>query len=183
MKTIMSTKRLLLREIGRDDLPALGRIYSDDKCMRYYPSIKSPSEIDAWFETLAFQSYAQNGFGLWAMVDRVSNEVLGDCGITLQETPAGTEPEIGYHLWREFWGKGFASEAALACRGYALGPLGFERVVSITSPENIPSQAVARRVHDRLEIYKKWLTRTNSWVDRHLYISGRGEPNAALQPR
>ena len=64
MKTIMSTDRLLLREIGRDDVPALSRIYSDEECMRYYPSTKSPSEIDAWFETLAFQSYAKNGFGL-----------------------------------------------------------------------------------------------------------------------
>lgn len=173
MKTIMSTERLLLREIGRDDVSALSRIYSDEQCMRYYPSTKSRSEIDAWFEKLAFQSYAQNGFGLWAIVDRVSNEVLGDCGITLQDTPAGAEPEIGYHLWRDFWGKGFASEAALACRDFALGPLGFERVVSITTPENIPSQAVARRVHDKLEIYQKWLARTNSWVERHLYISER----------
>lgn len=171
MRTIISTERLLLREIERHDLPALSRIYSDQECMRYYPSIKSPAEIDAWFEKLAFHSYAQHGFGLWAMVDRISNEVIGDCGITLQETPAGTEPEIGYHVWRDFWGKGFASEAALACRSHALGPLGFKRVVSITSPENIPSQAVARRVHDRLEIYQKWLSRTNSWVERYLFIS------------
>lgn len=183
MKTIMSTERLSLREIERDDAPALSRIYSDAECMRYYPSAKSPSEIDAWFEKLAFQSYAQNGFGLWAIVDRMSNEVIGDCGITLQETPAGTEPEIGYHLWRGFWGKGYASEAALACRAYALGPLGLQRVVSITSPENIPSQAVARRVHDRLEIYQKWLTRTNSWVERYLYISERSELNTAPHPR
>lgn len=171
MGTIISTERLLLREIEGDDLAALGRIYSDRECMRYYPGTKSPAEIEAWFETLAFRSYAQHGFGLWAMVDRISNVVIGDCGITLQETPAGIEPEIGYHVWREFWGKGFASEGALACRNHALGPLKLKRVVSITSPENIPSQAVARRVQDRLETYRKWLPRTSSWVERYLYIS------------
>lgn len=171
MQAIISTERLSLREIERDDIPALSRIYADSECMRYYPSTKSPAEIEAWFEKLAFQSYAQHGFGLWAMVDRISHEVIGDCGITLQETPAGIEPEIGYHVWRDYWGKGFATEAALACRSYALGPLGLKRVVSITSPENTPSQAVARRVHDRLETYQKWLARTNSWVERYLYIS------------
>lgn len=173
MGTIIHTERLSLREVERDDLPALSRIYSDQACMQYYPGTKSPAEIEAWFETLAFQSYARHGFGLWAMVDRLSNEVIGDCGITLQETPAGMEPEIGYHLWRGFWGRGLATEAALACRNHALDTLGLKRVVSITSPENIPSQAVARRVHDRQEIYQKWLDRTQSWVDRFLYISER----------
>lgn len=181
MQTIMSTERLSLREIVPGDIPALSRIYMDQDCMRYYPGTKSPSEIAAWFEKLAFQSYAQHGFGLWAMVDRSSDAVIGDCGITLQETPKGMEPEIGYHVWRDLWGKGFASEAALACRNHALGPLGLRRVVSITSPENIPSQIVAQRVHDRLETYQKWLTRTNSWVERYLYISEADWPKAAPQ--
>lgn len=171
MPPILSTERLLLREIVPDDLPALARIYADPDCMRYYPAPKSAAETAAWFETLAFRSYAEHGFGLWAMVERRSNAVIGDCGITLQETPAGMEPEIGYHVWRDHWGQGFASEAALACRDHALGTMGFKRVVSITSPENIPSQAVARRVHDRMETYRKWLTRTNCWVERYLYIS------------
>nr|WP_323131669.1 GNAT family N-acetyltransferase [Agrobacterium tumefaciens] len=87
--------------------------------MQYYAGIKSHSETRAWFEELAFDSYSRHGFGLWAVVDATSNEIIGDCGITLQQTPAGLEPEIGYHLWREFWGQGFATEAAIACRDYA----------------------------------------------------------------
>ncbi|MDQ4404959.1 MULTISPECIES: GNAT family N-acetyltransferase [unclassified Rhizobium] len=72
-------------------------------------------------------------------------------------------------FWREFWGQGFAAEAAIACRDYAFQNLGLRRVVSITSSDNIPSQKVAQRVHDRKEIYQKRLRGT--LVDRYLYIS------------
>lgn len=168
---ILHTERLRLRKIEHDDLRLLGRIYADRECMQFYPGTKSASEIDDWFQELAFDSYSRHGFGLWAVVDATSGQVIGDCGITMQDTPAGREPEIGYHFWRDFWGKGFATEAALACRNYAFGPLGLTRVVSIASPQNRPSQAVARRVHDKLEIHQKWLKRTGSLVDRYLYIS------------
>lgn len=171
MPFIITTERLQIREIVETDLASLSRIYSDAACMRYYPSVKSRSEICAWFQNLAFESYSRNGFGLWAVVDAASNEVVGDCGITLQETPAGLEPEIGYHLWRDFWGQGFATEAAIACRDYAFQILGLRRVVSITSPDNIPSQKVAKRVHDREEIYQKRLRESDTLVNRYLYIS------------
>lgn len=171
MSIVIKTERLHLRKVEDADFVSLGRIYADQECMRFYPGAKSASEIREWFQRLAFDSYAQHGFGLWAVVDRVSGEVIGDCGITLQHTPAGLEPEIGYHLWREYWGMGLATEAAIACRDYAFHALGLRRVVSITSPENIPSQKVAERVHDRLEIYQKQREGSGSIVSRHLYIS------------
>ncbi|KJF74624.1 GNAT family N-acetyltransferase [Agrobacterium arsenijevicii] len=171
MSIVTKTERLHLRKIEDADFVSLGRIYADPKCMQFYPGTKSPSEISAWFQKLAFDSYAQHGFGLWAVVDAVSGEVIGDCGITLQATPAGLEPEIGYHLWREYWGMGLATEAATACRDYAFRTLGLRRVVSITSSENIPSQKVAERVHDRLEIYQKRSGESGNLVGRHLYIS------------
>ncbi|WP_421368443.1 GNAT family N-acetyltransferase [Agrobacterium tumefaciens] len=165
---ITTTKRLLIRKIVDADLVSLGRIYSDAVCMQYYAGIKSHSETRAWFEELAFDSYTRHGFGLWAVVDATSNEIIGDCGITQQQTPAGLEPEIGYHLWREFWGQGFATEAAIACRDYAFQNLDLRRVVSITSPDNIPSQKVAHRVHDRIEIYQKRPRGSGPLVDRYL---------------
>lgn len=143
MPIIIKTKRLLLREIEEQDLSALNKIYADPECMQFYPRTKSSVEIRTWFQELSFDSYLKHGFGLWAVVDLSSGQVIGDCGITLQETPEGSEPEIGYHLWRDFWGKGFATEAAAACRNHALSTLGLRRVVSITSPENVPSQKVA----------------------------------------
>ncbi|WP_375021535.1 GNAT family N-acetyltransferase [Agrobacterium sp. CR_3] len=171
LSILVKTERLCLRRIGETDLVSLSRIYADPECMRFYSGTKSPPEIRTWFQKLAFDSYDRHGFGLWAVINASSGEVIGDCGITLQETPEGPELEIGYHLWRDFWGNGFATEAAIACRDYAFHSLGLSRVVSITSPENIPSQKVAQRVHDRKEVYRKQLANSDVFVDRYLYIS------------
>ncbi|ARM87563.1 GCN5-related N-acetyltransferase protein [Rhizobium sp. CIAT894] len=168
---ILRTDRLILREITLADLPFLHRIFGDAECMRYYPGIKSFDETGSWFQRLAFDSYANHGFGLWAVTDRQSGTLLGDCGITLQETSAGLEPEIGYHLWRDHWGKGYAAEAASACRDYALEALGRARIVSIVRPDNIRSQRVAERVHRRRETFVKAAGSDGDKVEFHLYIT------------
>lgn len=91
-RDILKTDRLSLRDITHPDLPFLHRIFGDVECMRYYPGIKSFDETTRWFQRLAFDSYASHGFGLWAVTDRQSGALLGDCGITLQETSAGLNP-------------------------------------------------------------------------------------------
>jgi len=168
---ILHTNRLTLREITPADLPFLHRIFSDAECMRYYPGIKSFDETARWFQRLAFDSYGSHGFGLWAVTDRQSGALLGDCGITLQETSAGLEPEFGYHLWRDHWGKGYAAEAAAACRDHALGTLGLARIVSIVRPDNMRSQRVAERVHRRRETFFKAVGSDGCKVEFHLYTS------------
>lgn len=107
------------------------------------------------------------------MTDRRSGTLLGDCGITLQETSAGLEPEIGYHLWRDHWGKGYAAEAASACRDHALDALGFARIVSIVRPDNLRSQRVAERVHRRRETFSKAAGTDGGRVEFHLYITDK----------
>lgn len=177
MRDVVETERLVLREITRVDLPILFRIFGDAESMRFYPRAKSLEETEAWFEKLAFRSYAENGFGLWGIVEKATGELIGDCGVTLQPTPQGLEPEIGYHLRREWLGRGYAVEAAAACRDFGLGGLGFERIVSIVSPENIPSLRVAARIHQRWETYRT-VTTAGAQVDRFLFISERNTPDA-----
>ncbi len=96
--------------------------------------------------------------------------------------PKGLEPEIGYHLRREWLGRGYAAEAVAACRDFGLGSLGFGRIVSIVSPENVPSLRVAARIHQRWETYRT-VTAAGAEVDRFLFISERdaGEPIGPLQ--
>ena len=88
---------------------------------------------------------SDDGFGLWGVVEKGSNELIGQCGITYQEFDGKRVPEIGYLFRKEFWHKGFAIEAAVACREYAFHTLGFEEVYSIIRDTNIASQKVARR--------------------------------------
>ena len=169
-REILRSDRLVLREITVADLPVLERIFADPLCMRYYPSVKDAAATRDFFDRLAFGSYARNGFGLWAIIDRESGDLLGDCGITLQDTSRGMEPELGYHLWRDYWGKGYATEAALACREHVFSVMGLSRIVSIVSLENFPSQKVAERVHQRREVFSKQ-NAAGETVERYLYIS------------
>ncbi|WP_341850266.1 GNAT family N-acetyltransferase [Neorhizobium sp. CSC1952] len=182
MREVLTTDRLVLRELTRNDVPVLHRIFGDPVSMRYYPRAKTLEETFDWFDKLAFQSYAENGFGLWGMVEKASGELIGDCGITLQKTPSGMEPEIGYHLRREWLGRGYAFEAASACRDFGLYKLGFGRIVSIVSPDNIPSLRAAARVHQRWETYRT-VTAAGAEVDRFLFISERdGSDVGGLDP-
>ncbi len=172
VREILRSERLVLREIAVSDLPVLERIFADPLCMRYYPSVKDAMGTRDFFDRLAFRSYQKNGFGLWAVIDRESGDLLGDCGITLQETSEGLEPEIGYHLWLDHWGKGYATEAATACRDHAFSVMGLSRIVSIVHPDNLPSQKVAARVHQRRETFSK-PNAAGEMMERYLYISER----------
>ena len=173
MRQILSTPRLLLRQIEQDDLPALHRIFGDAECMRYYPATKSFDETEQWFGRLAFDSYAKNGFGLWAIVNKETGEVIGDCGITLQPTPMGREPEIGYHLWRGFWGRGLASEAARATLQFGMNTLQMSRIVSIVNERNLPSQRVAGAIHQRMESFTTHDKASGFDGEYRLYITER----------
>ena len=89
--------------------------------------------------------YQREGHGLWAMVLKESGELIGDCGCTLQEVDGAYHVEIGYHVRRDLWGGGYATEAAQACTQYAFTTLGFDRVISLIRPENLQSIRVAEK--------------------------------------
>lgn len=73
------------------------------------------------------------------------HEPIGDCGIVRQELEGEMFYEIGYHLRRDQWRKGYATEAARACRNWAFEYLRAERVISLIRPENVRSRHVAER--------------------------------------
>lgn len=82
---------------------------------------------------------------MWAIIDKMSGQVIGQCGVTLQQTPQGTVHEVGYLLNRYWWHLGYAIEAARACKDYAFENIGAEQVCSIIRTENLASQRVAIR--------------------------------------
>ena len=83
-----------------------------------------------------FRRYENDGFALWAVVEKGSGELIGQCGITYQEYNGGWVPEVGYLFRKEFWHKGFATEAAIACKEYAFQVLDFDDVYSIIRDSN-----------------------------------------------
>ena len=120
MKPILQTSRLLLREMTEDDLPALRSILQDPQVMYAYEHAFSEEEVRAWLAKQR-RRYAEDGFGLWAMVLRQTGAMIGQCGLTWQDRGDGTRcVEVGYLLQRAFWHQGYAREAAAASRRMAL---------------------------------------------------------------
>jgi RimJ/RimL family protein N-acetyltransferase len=162
MKPILETERLRLRELTPDDFEAMFAIFGDAETMRYYPQPYSREMLEAALQR-QFKSYAENGYGLWAMILKSENKFIGDCGLLTQEVDGVQELEVGYHVHRNYWELGFAPEAAQACFEYGFNTLGRTRMISLIRPENLPSRRVAEK--NGLQIEKKIL-----WRDLWHYV-------------
>ena len=143
---VLETDRLLLRELTRRDFAALCTMLQDDEVMYAYEGALSDGDAQAWLDR-QLRHYARDGFGLWAVVLKETGELIGQCGLTLQDVDAqGTRGvEVGYLFCREFWHRGFATEAARACRDFAFDELGAGEVFSVVRDTNVASQSVALR--------------------------------------
>ena len=144
-KMILETKRLILRKLTREDFGDVCKLLQDSVVMYAYEGAFSEQEVLDWLDK-QFRRYVNDGFGLWGVVEKNTGELIGQCGITLQEYDGGQVPEVGYLLRKEFWHKGYATEAAIACKEYAFEVLGFREVYSIIRDTNIASQNVALRI-------------------------------------
>lgn len=153
---ILETSRLILREFSPRDVGALCLVLSDAETMRFYPAPFDRAGVEEWIARNR-RRYAEVGHGLWAMILKSSGEMIGDCGLTVQEVEGANEIEIGYHVRRDFWGQGLATEAARACRDYGFARLPVERLISLIRPENAPSRRVAEK--NGMTVWKQILWR------------------------
>ncbi len=140
----LETQRLILREMTQADYPALAAILQDEQTMYAYEGAFSDEETQVWLDR-QLERYRQLGYGLWAVVLKETGQMIGQCGLTLQRWKDREVLEVGYLLNRAYWHRGYATEAAIACRDYAFGALGAEAVCSIIRDTNTASQNVARR--------------------------------------
>lgn len=141
---ILETKRLYLREIQSSDYAALCKILQDDEVMYAYEHAFSDAEVQQWLEK-QLQGYKENGFGLWAVLLKENEEMIGQCGLTMQDANGKQVVEVGYLFQKIYWHKGYATEAAMACKNYAFDKLNVDEVFSIIRETNIASQNVAKR--------------------------------------
>ena len=144
-KFLIDTKRLIIREMQQSDYDALCRILCDEEVMSAaYESAFSPEEAQNWLNR-HLKRYEDYGFGLWAVVLKETNEMIGQCGLTLQQWKEKELLEIGYLFQKAYWHRGYAAETAIACREYAFTVLDADSVCSIIWDTNIASQNVAVR--------------------------------------
>ncbi len=145
----ITTERLYLREMTAGDYADLAEILQNSNVMYAYEHAFSDAEVREWLDK-QLRRYREDGYGLWAVIERNSGEFIGQCGLTRQDTGVGTEIEIGYLFKEKFWHRGYATEAAVGCRDYAFRKLKVHRVVSIIRDSNVASQRVAQRAGMRL---------------------------------
>ena len=166
---ILQTERLSLREFIPEDVDALTLLLSDPHTMRFYPAPLGRAGVLEWIDRNR-RRYADIGHGLWAMILNSTGELIGDCGLTRQNVDGVAEIEIGYHVRRDHWGKGYAPEAARACRNYGFAKLNVERLISLIRSENVPSRRVAEKIG--MKIWKEVVWREFAHV---IYAIHRAE--------
>ncbi len=144
-----ATERLVLRAFRQTDLDAYATMCGDPEVMRYIGDGHTLSRDEAWRNmALIIGHWHLRGFGLWAVEERRSGAFVGRVGCWQPEGWPGLE--VGWALDRAFWGKGYATEAALHAIDFAFNHLGQDRVISLIQPGNSNSVAVALRLGMKL---------------------------------
>lgn len=151
MMKIIETDRLYLRKLIVDDKKELAKVLSDAESMQFYPAPFGKEKVESWI-AWNIENYKKYNHGLWAVILKDGNVFIGDCGITMQDIGDETVPEIGFHIIKEYCNKGYATEAALACKEYAFNVLKYPQIFSYTTIRNVPSQAVAKKIG--MQLYK-----------------------------
>lgn len=145
MKIILETERLVLREYTPDDYEGLYAILSDPETMKHYPKPYDENGARRWLNW-SLDNYAKYGFGLWAIELKQGGEMIGDCGITMQNIDGEILPEIGYHIHRTYWRQGYGKEAAGAVRDWFFENTDFGEVYSYMKYSNVASYSTAASV-------------------------------------
>lgn len=145
MKKILETERLFLREMTMDDFDALYAVLSDPEIMQHYPYSFDEERVRSWIER-NMKRYTDDGFGLWAVCLKDTGEMIGDCGLTLQNIDGTMLPEIGYHIRRDQQRKGYAKEAAAAVRDWAFQNTEYPALYSYCKYTNVGSFKTAESI-------------------------------------
>ena len=152
---MITTDRLLLRKPRPEDAPAFAAMLRDAEVMHYIGGVTDePADavVDRWRER-----WSANGVGPFVLVRREDERVVGRAGIVVWDTRAWrnctraeagehAQDELGWALLREHWGRGYATEGALAVRDWAWREAGIASLISLINPDNVASRRVAERL-------------------------------------
>jgi len=139
------SERLQFRLLNKDDYPIWLAFFKHPDVSKYLGMDIFPTaqiKNDKWFE-LVFNRYDNDLGGMNVLIDKETNEFVGQCGLLVQKIDGKNELEIGYSILPKFWHKGYASEAAKKCRDFAFENNFADSLISIIHIDNIGSQKVA----------------------------------------
>lgn len=144
MSVVLTTERLVLRQLAPDDFELIRKIHSDPRVMAIYGGVFDEQKTHEYIQR-NIDRYSRDGAGFYAITLKDSGELIGCGGIVMQETDQGIEPEIGYQMRYDRWGKGYATEMALGCMKYAFETMKADHIISLIRPDNLASRRVAEK--------------------------------------
>jgi len=144
----LETDRLLLRPFQESDLDAYATMTADPEVMRF---MDGPQDRTTAWRSMAgcLGHWVLRGYGLWAVEERASGQLIGRIGLINPEGWPGLE--VGWLLARPHWGQGYATEGARAALGHAFDIQQADHVISLINPQNAASIRVAERLGERFE--------------------------------
>jgi len=146
----LETDRLLLRPFRDTDIQPYAAMCADPEVMRYVGDRAVLSRDDAWRQmAMLVGHWHLRGFGMWAVEERATATFIGRVGLHFPD--GWPDREIAWALARPYWGKGFALEAARAALAQALGPIQWQRAISLIDAANGRSIRLAERLGERFE--------------------------------
>jgi len=149
---ILTTSRLLLRDFTLADVPALFAYQSDPRYLRYYPQDVTTLE---WSQSLVqrfveAQSVTPRHKFQFAVCLPDTGQLIGNCGIRKQ-SPEATAADIGYEFKPDYWGHGYATEAARELLRFGFEELQLHRITAECIADNVASARVLEKIGMRLE--------------------------------
>jgi RimJ/RimL family protein N-acetyltransferase len=143
----IETARLRLRTWREDDLAPYARICADPEVMRYLSGPMTREHSEQQVSTFV-RHWEERGFGLWVIEKKSSGAFIGFIGLLVHEdwSEGNHRTEVGWRLARPFWGRGLATEGAMASLRYGFEELGLDRIISIAVPENLASRRVMEKL-------------------------------------
>lgn len=141
----LESTRIKTRILKEYDTKSWEKFFEDKDAVEFFPSFDLPSNNAraAHWINRQLERYKTGEFGLQAITDKNTNELIGQCGLLLQEVDGVKELEVGCHVFKKYWGNGYAPEAAKLFIDFAFKNNLSPSVISIIHINNIKSQKVA----------------------------------------
>lgn len=161
----LETERLRTRKLTEDDILIWSEFFSDKEAVEFIPFDDASSNTKRaknWIDK-QLSRYTTNRLGLQALIHKNTNQLLGQCGLLLQNVDGKKEIEVSYHILKKYWGNGYAPEAAKRFIDYAFENNLTTSVISIIHTDNIRSLRVAKK--NGLKREKKTV-----WAELDVYI-------------
>ncbi len=167
---IVTSERLVLRRFTADDLDLLARLHSDPRVMRYTGGVLDRAGSEALLHERILDCYERHpGLGVWLTIERTTGECVGIHN--LNHLYGQPDVQVGYMLYPEFWGRGYATEMCVALLRHGFTTLALPRIVAITDVPHLASQHVLQKAGlehkgERFLAHPKYQPGPMTWFER-----------------